>query len=749
MDKFWNKRRIIFAVSIVLSAFIVFFVARSFNKETLSRSLTLTNQGILNFRKGLDVSGGTKLTYRINYDKYNETYKDATELATVKSTVEDIILKNIDGRISKLGVSDYKSYIQKLDNETQIVVEIGGVADLDQAKEIIGKTVELEFKLPNKNQNDPTTLAERRNIALALHDDIEINADKMQEIADGRRSENIYYTRYDQVGLAELPSIYQANSEILKTIPLEQVSEVFEGAYGLGQYEDAEGYLQNEEIEGFTFFRILERESGERTSINAQAIVEVATDLGLSYNSTLDIQSSDLGVAINNYKVEEGKLFFNNGEIYANQEAYKVRIFVVTEPNDLGLNAEELAEEQTNFDAEIEEIKNTLAENPEAEITQAQELTNSYLTNLEIRQAIPEFNASTGEDFQIYSQEGITYLVKILEKKTTSDKRFWFLIVEGVNQEVFETALASKEYYTIEEVFVQDRLTWATAQSSDGKILNGATFKYASVSQSQLGQPVVVLNFDDTGKAIFCDITTNSIGSQMAIFIWGEMVTAPVIQSKICDGTAQIDGQFTPEGAKELTSALNDGALPAPLILMQEEKVSATLGENALSGAIIAGGIGFVLIFIYMCVVYGIRKGIISLISLWTFTLVLLALVKLFDYALSLSGIAAIILNIWLAVDANILIFERMREEKAEGKGNKTAINVAYERSWNAIRDAQLSTGLIGLLLFMMGINMFKGFGSMLVVGVVLTLLVNVPLIKELLYLFFPERETEKTPKAK
>lgn len=94
------------------------------------------------------------------------------------------------------------------------------------------------------------------------------------------------------------------------------------------------------------------------------------------------------------------------------------------------------------------------------------------------------------------------------------------------------------------------------------------------------------------------------------------MVTAPVIQSKICDGTAQIDGQFTPEGAKELTSALNDGALPAPLILMQEEKVSATLGENALSGAIIAGGIGFVLIFIYMCVVYGIRKGIISLISL-------------------------------------------------------------------------------------------------------------------------------------
>jgi protein-export membrane protein SecD len=252
---------------------------------------------------------------------------------------------------------------------------------------------------------------------------------------------------------------------------------------------------------------------------------------------------------------------------------------------------------------------------------------------------------------------------------------------------------------------------------------------------------VVVLHFDEVGKEIFCDITSRSIGKQMAIFIGGQMITAPTIQSKICDGSAQIDGQFTPESAKELTTSLNDGALPAPLILMQEEKVSPSLGDSAFMGAIIAMIAGLLLIYMYMTIMYGFKKGLISLLSLTIFALVLLAIVKIIDYALSLSGIAAVILSIGMAVDANILIFERMKEEKADGKNNNTAIKTAYERSRIAIKDAQLSTGIIGLLLFMMGINMFKGFGSMLVIGVILTLLINVPLIKELLFIFYPTQK--------
>jgi preprotein translocase subunit SecD len=124
MNRFWNNRRITFGGVILLSIILVFFFAWTFNSETLKRQISLKKDGITSFRRGLDISGGTKLTYRIAYDKYEETYTNATELADVKQTVENIILKNIDGRISKLGVSDYKAYTQQLSTETQIVVEI-------------------------------------------------------------------------------------------------------------------------------------------------------------------------------------------------------------------------------------------------------------------------------------------------------------------------------------------------------------------------------------------------------------------------------------------------------------------------------------------------------------------------------------------------------------------------------------------------------------------------------------------------
>jgi preprotein translocase subunit SecD len=215
MKPFWNNRRIAFGIIILLSIVIVFFLGRTFNKDTFKREITLTADGLTTFRKGLDISGGTKLTYRISYDKYENTYNNATELADIKKTVENIILKNIDGRISKLGVSDYKSYTQQLDNETQIIVEIGGVADLDQAKEIIGKTVELEFKLPNEASEDAEA---RATLAQKLHDDILANPNKMAELTEGRASENIFYTKYTGANLTELPMIYHNNLNVLQTL---------------------------------------------------------------------------------------------------------------------------------------------------------------------------------------------------------------------------------------------------------------------------------------------------------------------------------------------------------------------------------------------------------------------------------------------------------------------------------------------------------------------------------------------------
>jgi preprotein translocase subunit SecD len=189
------NKKALFVLLILASLFTIFFVGREFNKETGQRNMIVTSDGLSYFRKGLDVSGGTKLTYRISYDKYEKIYQGA-ELTAIKKLIENIILKNIDGRISKLGVSDYKAYVQSLDNQQYIVVEIGGIADLNQAKEIIGKTVELEFKLKNPESPTPQSIATRKAIAQKLMAEIAKTPELIKKITEGKMSEDIYYNAF-------------------------------------------------------------------------------------------------------------------------------------------------------------------------------------------------------------------------------------------------------------------------------------------------------------------------------------------------------------------------------------------------------------------------------------------------------------------------------------------------------------------------------------------------------------------------
>ena len=701
----------------------------------MTRQLSFAWDAVTNFRKWLDISGGTRLIYRISYDTYEQVYSgNAAELASVKNTVENIILKNIDWRISQLWVSDYKSYTQQLDNETQIVVEIWWVADLDQAKELIGKTVELEFKLPNDKEGSDQEKSERITLAQNLYNDLLENSDKFEAIAGNRESENIGYNKYENVTLSQLPTIYQDNAWVLDEIAEWEVSTLMSGLYYEYQYQNYSGEVEDVKLNWYTFFRMISRETWSRSWVNLSDIIEVVKSLWATYDEKFSVVKDGTNVSSGSYIIEWNTLKYNNGEIFPNEVAYDARIIALV---DAEFVDDEENDSEKSFEEKVSDAKSALMSDIDAEIPEASPVYDGVIWLDDLKNAILSFDTSDTSSVQTYEMDWFTYIVAIRDTKSASEQWFNFVIANWVNEEEFNKALESQTFYTFEEVFVQDKLSRINAQSEDGKILNGANFKYASVSTSQLWQPVVVISFDDAGKEIFCNITSNSIGKEMAIFIGWEMITSPVIQAKICDGSAQIDGNFTAESAKELTSQLNEWALPAPLILMQEEKVSPTLWENALNGAILAMAIWFIAIFVYMTAMYWWKKWFVSLISLSIYTIVLLAIVKMIDYALSLSGIAAIILSIWMAVDANVLIFERMREEKENKKSDAEAINVAYDRSWNAIRDGQISTWMIGLLLMMMWINMFKGFGTMLVIGVLLTLLINAPVIKELLHIFY------------
>ena len=712
----------------------------------MERKVSFTWNAITNFRKWLDVSGGTRLTYRISYDTYEQVYSGhSAELDAIKWTVENIIKKNIDNRISKLWVSDYRSFTQQLDNETQIVVEIWWVADLDQAKELIGKTVELEFKLPNDSEWSEAEKAERTTIAQNLYNDLSSHPDQFEAIAGSRQSENIYYTKYDKATLSQLPNIYQDNLWVLNEAQEWKVSPLMEWRYYSYQYQDQSGNTQNVDMDGYTFFRMISKEEWARTWVALGDILEVATKLWATYDDKFTLVKELINVDSGSYVIEWDVLKYNNGEVFPNEEAYDVRILaMIPEVSDTnsGINIDGTNVEQNEqFKSEVTSAKDTLLADPKAEIPEASEMYDGVISTIDLKNAISSFDINNTDEVQVYEAEGFTYLVVLRGKKPATDHWYYVANVNWVNEEEFNKALESQTFYTLEEVFVQDRLAWVNAQTSDKEILNGANFKYASVSTSQLGQPVVVIAFDSKWSDIFCKITENNIWKQMAIFIGWEMITSPVIQSRICDGSAQIDGNFTAESAKELTNQLNDWALPAPLILMQEEKVSPTLWENALNWALLAMAIWFIAIWWYMSFVYGWKKWLVSLISLTIYAMVLFAIVKAIDYALSLSGIAAIILSIWMAVDANVLIFERMREEKENKKSDSDAINIAYDRSWNAIRDGQISTWMIGLLLMLMWINMFKWFGTMLVIWVLLTLLINAPVIKELLHIFYKKKD--------
>ena len=560
IDKKW-----IFLGLFIISLFLVFFVGRTTDPVTGKRQLSITTDGVKYFRKGLDVSWWTKLIYKIWYEKYEQIYTDAAELNAVKKTIEDIILKNIDKRISSLGVSDYKAYIQRLDEQNYINVEIGGIADLDQAKEIIGKTLELEFKLENKEAITPATIAARKAIAQKILNESKKTPDLMSKMLEWRASENIYMSFYSWT-IDDLPSIYKVYQKKLDTIKKDDFSQLFEGIYTTVTTQDALGNETGVDLKWYSFFQLIDR---------------------------------------------------------------------------------------------------------------------------------------------------------------------WTAVISWQEEKV----------YQLLDVFVQDKVTWVQAVDDNWDVLNGAYFRFANTSTSQIWEPVVAINFDEKWKEIFCNLTDKNIGNPMAIFIGWELLTSPVIQTKICWGTAQIDWSFTSESAKELATALNDWAMPAPLILMQEEKINPSLGNNALVWAMIAGLIGLIAIAVMMFIFYGFKKMILTTVTLLVFLTLLAGFIKITDYALSLSWIAAVILAIGMAVDANILIYERLKEELKSWKSIWWAIDAARERSWSAIRDGQLSTGLIAFLLFTVGTNMFKGFWFMMLVTIALTLLVNVPLIQSLLHAFYNRKK--------
>lgn len=258
---------------------------------------------------------------------------------------------------------------------------------------------------------------------------------------------------------------------------------------------------------------------------------------------------------------------------------------------------------------------------------------------------------------------------------------------------------------------------WSKSTGLTGKNLTRSEVTF----DNRTGKPEVSLEFDTDGAKMFSDITGRSVGKTVAIFLDDQLLSAPRVNEAISGGKAVINGSFTLDEAKRLSIALNAGALPVPLKVIEQRNIGATLGQIAVEKSITAGMIGLTIVAIFMIVNYGFL-GLVADIALIIYSLTVFAIFRFIPVTLTLAGIAGFILSIGMAVDANILIFERMKEEVRWGKDRVTALTLGFDRAFSSIRDSNVSSLLTCGILYWFGTGIIRGFALTLAIGILVSL---------------------------
>lgn len=398
----------------------------------------------------------------------------------------------------------------------------------------------------------------------------------------------------------------------------------------------------------------------------------------------------------------------------------------------------------------------------------------NQLNNPELASSLSELELG-----EIHSQivfDGVSFkIVKLLDSREFSVETEDELDIEINSQEYLINSLSFLVNYVIPDI--DPDLAWKNTTLT-GQQLRRSVLQF----NPNDGRPEVVLEFDSEGRELFAEITKRNIGSPVAIFLDDYPISIPTVNEEIPDGRAIISGQFDVQEARLLVQRLNTGALPVPITLIGQQTVGASLGEKSINSSLMAGLLGFLLVALFMLLYYRI-SGLVAIVSLGIYVLVVLSIfkslpiilaiifialliilfslvfneLKIFDglvsltlflvitiflifYAinpvtLTLAGITGFILSIGMAVDANILIFERMKEELRAGKALGSAIDEGFRRAWPSIRDGNITTILVCFALMTFGTGLVKGFGATLFIGVSISMFSSIVITRILLRL--------------
>lgn len=280
--------------------------------------------------------------------------------------------------------------------------------------------------------------------------------------------------------------------------------------------------------------------------------------------------------------------------------------------------------------------------------------------------------------------------------------------------------------------FIQTNLT--------GRYISGAQLTF----DPNTNAPQVSITFNEEGAKIFEEMTGANVGKTIAIFLDGELIEAPVVQQKIIGGEAQISGRFTVESARLLVERFNAGALPAPISLVNQQTVSPALGGDFLNKAIFAGFVGTILIILFMLIYYR-GLGFFAAAALLIYIAITLGIFKFIGVTMSLAGLAGFIITIGMAVDANILVFERIKEELKKGMSKAAAVHEGFRHAWPSIKDSNTSSIITAIILYFLTTSFVKGFALTLLIGVAVSMFSAITTTRLLLQVFVENRKPKQT----
>lgn len=718
---------------------------------------------------GLDLAGGTQLDFRISERELNEQIElvraemqvatgetknelqiqlDALELQ--KENVTESIRIVLERRINSLGVSEARITPSEFGGEKHLLVECPGVVETQECIDTVGKTIQLEFK---EEFTEATEQYEQTVDALAssTYGQIIANETTLSAAAEDLNSELSVSFRdtmalyEDQLppGLEELWNMTSADAAIKVETVLTQPTITADGQVDVRQIPGV--YIAELVTPRTNTGRVLTAPAEAMRALVEQtegAVFKTETAVALP---TLDPAIATATETVNEYistVVNDQPVIVYASDRIEGQETMVARQILLSysgafrtidgvvrtkeEAASLAAQARDRIIAGESFEAVAKEV----SDGPVAENGGLQEAFSRDQKAAEYSEVA--FALQAGAVSEVVETPVGYYLIQAVTAPVQAPTTVTFnQITLGVGADVNPVLTALKEQkVTIDSEQISVRYLFFSKIPTGWKDteLDGKQFRSATVALDEFGRPVVQINFDQEGAQLFEDLTRENIGKRIAIFVGGELVSAPTVQAQISGGTAVITGSTTFEEARLLAQDLNTGAIPAPIFLAGQRTVEATLGATALEQSLKAALIGVLILMVYMLLVYRLL-GLLANIALAGYALIFFALLKLplgllsSQYiVLTLAGMAGIILSIGMAVDANVLIFERMKEELKKGKSLNTAAYTGFNRAWPSIRDGNVSTLITCLILFLIGTSIVRGFAITLGLGVLISM---------------------------